>query len=382
MKKLEISISKNGIKVMGDGKELITPKAISITMEGEEEQPQPTPEPTPKSIRYAFAEWNPQVTHTRLTEPKTPWAVLHCLSENQRSIHLPANVTNPKGILSLTMKKQTAKYGSEEKPYTTGLVYSAKMFGLGRVDVRANLCYAPDIKNSIWLTTSPYTTRDTGKLKQLIECDVVEYTGADTGEYNTSRGMWLWQENKQSVSADRLPYNDLTAKTSLSGGSWWWDKGHNAWYQWALYPVCRNGNRFRGTNGKYYFITNTERGQYIKSENLTWIREDGVEGKGLDGNKYFTTEKTDPIGGGAVKTQFLDGNKKVAGWHKWSIIMEKTYIAYLCDDVEYWRSPEPLTLPDDLTYNLIFATNSITDKYTGEHTMQVESVTFTPKSNG
>ena len=379
MKKLEISITKNGIKVLGDGQELITPKVISITMEGVEEKPQPTPEPQPKSITYTFGEWQPQVTHTRLTEPKTRWAVLNSLSENRRSIHLPANVTNPKGILSLTMKKQTAKYGSEEKPYTTGLVYSAKMFGLGRVDVRANLQFAPDIKNSIWLTTSAFTTRETGKLKQLIECAVGEYTGADTGEFNTSRGMWLWQENKQSVSADRLPYNDLTTKTSLSGGSWWWDKGHNAWYQWALYPVCSNGNRFKGTNGKYYFITNTERGQYIKSEDLTWIREDGVEGKGLDGNKYFTTEKTDPIGGGAVKTQFLDGNKKVAGWHKWSIVMEKTYIAYLCDDVEYWRSPESLQLPDDLTYTLIFATNSITDRYTGEHTMQVESVTYTPK---
>ena len=143
--------------------------------------------------------------------------------------------------------------------------------------------------------------------------------------------------------------------------------------------MCRNGNRFKGTNGKYYFVTNTERGQYIKSEDLTWIREDGVEGKGLDGNKYFTTEKTDPIGGGAVKSQFLDGKTKIAGWHTWSIVMEKTYIAYLCDGVEYWRSPEPLTLPDDLTYTLIFATNSITDRYTGEHTMQVESVTFTPK---
>ena len=371
-----------------------TEKAIEIEAEGNviasipmiETQPtpapEPEPEPQPKSITYYFYKWQPTTTHTRLTEPKGNWAVLKSLSENKRSIHLPANVTNPNGILSLTIKKQTAKYGSEEKPYTTGLAYSAKMFGLGRVDVRANLCYALDIKNSIWLTTSAFTTRETDKLKQLIECDVVEYTGADTGEYNTSRGLWLWQENKQSVSADRLPYNDLTTKTSLSGGSWWWDKAHNAWYQWTLYPVCRNGNRFKGTNGKYYFITNTEIGTYIKSEDLTWIREDGVEGKGLDGNKYFTTEKTDPVGGGAVKSQFLDGKTKIAGWHKWSIVMEKTYIAYLCDDKEYWRSPEPLQLPDDLTYNLIFATNSITDRYTGEHTMQVESVTFTPKDNG
>ena len=381
MKKLEICITKNGIKVLGDGQELLTPKTISITMEGEEEQPQPAPEPTPepKSITYTFGEWQPQVTHTRLTEPKTPWAVLHCLSENKRSILLPANVTNPKGILSLTMKKQTASYNGTEKPYTSGVVYSAKMFGLGRVDVRANLQFALDFKNSIWLTTSAFTTRDTGKLRQLIECDVVEYTPADTGEYNTARGMWLWQENKQSVSADRLPYIDLTTKTSLSGGSWWWVASHNAWYQWTLYPVCRNGNRFKGTNGKYYFITNTERGQYIPSTELTWVREDGVEGKGLDGNKYFTVEPTDPIGGGAVKSQFLNGKTKIAGWHTWSIVMDNTYIAYLCDDVEYWRSPEPLQLPDDLTYNLIFATSNITDKYTGEHTMQVESVTFTPK---
>lgn len=364
-----------------------TAHSIEIEAEGKviatipmaEEQPQPAPEPEPKSEVYTFDKWNPQVTHTRLTEPKTMWAVLDMVSENGRSIDLPANVTNPNGILHLAIKKQTASYKGTEKPYTTGKVYSKKMGGLGRVDIVANLCYAKDIKNSIWLTTSAFTTRETGKLKQLIECDVVEYTPADTGEYNTSRGMWLWQENKQSVSADRLPIIDFTTKTSLSGGSWWWDKGHNAWYQWKLYPVCRNGNRFKGTNGKFYFITNTERGVYIKSEDLTWVREDGVEGKGLDGNKYFVAEPTDPIGGGAVKSQFLDGKTKIAGWHTWSIVMEKTYIAYLCDGVEYWRSPEPLNLPDDITYNLIFATNSITDKYTSEHTMQVESVTYTPK---
>ena len=365
-----------------------TAHSIEIEAEGQviatipmAEQPQPAPEPTPEpqSEVYTFDKWNPQVTHTRLTEPKTMWAVLNMVSENGRSIDLPANVTNKDGILNLAIKKQTASYNGTEKPYTTGKGYSKKMWGLGRVDIVANLCYAPDIKNSIWLTTSAFTTRDTGKLKQLIECDVVEYTPADTGEFNTSRGMWLWQENKQSVSADRLPIIDLKTKTSLSGGSWWWDKGHNAWYQWKLYPVCRNGNRLKGTNGKYYFITNTERGTYIPSTELTWIREDGVEGKGLDGNKYFVAEPTDPIGGGAVKSQFLDGKTKIAGWHTWSIIMEKTYIAYLCDDVEYWRSPEPLNLPDDITYNLIFATNNVTDKYTGEHTMQVESVTYTPQ---
>lgn len=168
-----------------------TDKAIEIEADGqviatlpmiETPQPEPTPEPEPqpKSITYTFGEWQPQVTHTRLTEPKTPWAVLNSLSENKRSIHLPANVTNPKGILSLTMKKQTASYNGTEKPYTSGVAYSAKMFGLGRVDVRANLQFALDFKNSIWLTTSAFTTRETGKLKQLIECDVVEYTPADT----------------------------------------------------------------------------------------------------------------------------------------------------------------------------------------------------------
>lgn len=379
MKKLEISISKDGIKVMSDGQELLTPKNISITMEGEEEQPEPTPEPQPKSVGYTFGEWNPQVTHTRLTEPSGDWAVLNSISENGRSVHLPANVSNLGGILSLNIRKQTAKYGKEEKPFTTGLAYSRKMFGLGRVDVVASLDFAKDIKNSIWLTTSAFQTEETGKLKQLIECDVVEYTCADTGQYNTSRGMWLWQENQQSVSEDKLPHIDFKTKTSLSGGSWWWDKTNNGWYQWKLYPVCRNGNRLKGTNGKYYFITNTERGKVINSADLEWVREDGVEGKGLDGNKYFVAEPTDPIGGGAVKSQFLDGKTKIAGWHKWSIVMEKTFIAYLCDDREYWRSIEPLQLPDDLTYTLIFATANVSDNYTGEHSLLVESVTFTPK---
>lgn len=379
---IKLFATEAGVEVEIGGKVVAT-----VPMPKEEPQVQEPATPIveepqePKVIVYDFKEWNPQVTHTRATNPTKDWAVLNMVAENKRSIDLPANVSNMGGILSLSIRKQTAKYGNTEKPYTTGKAYSRKMFGLGRVDIVANLCYALDIKNSIWLTTSAFTTPEFGKLRQLIECDVVEYTPADTGEYNTSRGMWLWQENKQSVSADRLPIIDFKTKTSLSGGSWWWDKGHNAWYQWKLYPVCRNGNRLKGTNGKYYFITNTERGQYIKSEDLTWIREDGVEGKGLDGNKYFVAEPVDAIGGGAVKSQFLDGKTKIAGWHKWSIVMEKTYIAYLCDDREYWRSPEPLNLPDDLTYTLIFATNNITDNYTGEHTMLVESVTFTPKDH-
>lgn len=65
MKKLEISISKDGIKVLGDGKELLTPKTISISMEGEEEQPEPTPEPEPNAdVIYFddFNDWNPEVT--------------------------------------------------------------------------------------------------------------------------------------------------------------------------------------------------------------------------------------------------------------------------------------------------------------------------------
>ena len=75
-----------------------TEKAIEIEAEGQviatlpmiEEQPtpapEPTPEPQPKSERYAFAEWNPQVTHTRLTEPKTQWAVLNSLSETAQKV--------------------------------------------------------------------------------------------------------------------------------------------------------------------------------------------------------------------------------------------------------------------------------------------------------
>lgn len=158
---------------------------------------------------YLFDDWNPEVTHTRNTEPKNMWAVSHNLSENKRSVLLPANVTNPNGVLSLSIKKEAATYSGTTTAYTSGLVYSKKAFGLGRTDVIANLCWNKTIKNSIWLTTSAYTDASTGKLLKLHEHDVVEWACNDTKQYNTSRGMWMWQENKQSVGADRLPYIDF-----------------------------------------------------------------------------------------------------------------------------------------------------------------------------
>ena len=378
MKKLEISISKDGIKVLGDGQELITPKTITISMEGGEE-PEPTPEPQPKSITYTFDKWQPQVTHSRLTEPKTTWAVLYGLSENRLSINSPQNVTNPEGILTLWNKRETATIGEESKAFTTACVYSQQIFGKGRIDIRANLAYAMDTKNSIWATTSPMTDMRTG-LKYLFEFDIVEFSPADTGRNNTSRGLWVWQENRQSVDPDaRLPYIDLAAKTSLSPGRWWWTG--KAWYQWALYPVCINGNRFKGTNGKYYFVTNRERGVNIDSQNLTWVREDGVEGKGLDGNKYFVADSC-PIGG-AIKSTFLDGQTPVDGWHTWSVIVEDDYLAYECDGKEYYRITNEdlhgLIIQEGITFNLIFTNPHLNvQNVSGMQKMEIESVRYTP----
>ena len=384
MKKLEISITKNGIKVIGDGQELLTTKAISITMDGEEEKPQPTPEPTPeptpKSEVYTFDAWNPQVTHTRLTEPKGDWAVLHCISENQKSVHLPQNVQSVGDMLVLTVKPQSAKYGDAEKAYTSGLAYSRRMFGKGRLDVRANLSGDKAVKNSIWVTTSAMTDKETG-LRYLYEWDWVEYTPADTGSNNTSRGMWMWQENAQSVSDKALPYIFPDKGYSLSGGCWYWTG--KAWTQTKLYNIYRNGNRLKGRpSGRTYYITNTERGKEIDSADLRWIRDDGKIGQGLDGNQWFVVTDREPLGLGADKSQFLDGKTSISGWHIWSLIVDDDYIAYLCDGKEYWRITNDqlheLTIQDDITFNVIFATNVIgTPK--GNVEMQVDYVKFTPK---
>lgn len=381
MKKLEITIGKDGIKVMGDGKELITPKAISITMEGEEDEPQPEPTPDADVIYFDdFNDWNPEVTHTRLAEPSKDWAVLNNISENKKSVLLPSNVQSVDGMLVLSVKKQTAKYGKEEKPFTSGLVYTKNMFTKGRIDVRANLCGDKTVKNSIWTTTSAMTDPKTG-LKYLYEFDIIEYTPAHTGEFNSSRGMWMWQENQQSVSPDKLPYNYPDEGYSLSGGSWYWTG--KAWKQSTTYPIYLNGNRLKGhPSGRMYYITNTERGKEIDSADLTWVRDDGVQGKGLDGNQWFLVTNPEPLGGGATYDTFLDGKTSISGWHVWSLVVDDDYIAFLCDDKEYWRITNDqlhgLTIQDGITFNVIFATNVIGDvKSTQE--MQVDYIRFVPK---
>lgn len=383
MKKLEISISKDGIKVMGDGKELITPKAISIVMEGEDDEPQPepTPEPEPDVIYFDdFKTFHPEILHTRLKQPSKDWAVLNNIAENQKSINMPANVQCVADMLVLSVKPETGKYGNIEKPYTTGLAYSKEMFGKGRLNVRANLNSSRATKNTIWATTSPMVDEATG-LRYLYEFDIVEYTPAATGDNNSSRGMWCWQENKQSVSVDALPYNNLEKKTSISSGSWYWDgKG---WVLSKVYVVEWNGNRLKGTNGMFYFITNNERGVSIPSQDLEWIREDGISGKGLDGNKYFVVTDHEPIGKGAVtKEQFLDGKTKVSGWHVWSLVVDDDFIAYECDGKEYWRITNEqlhgLTIKDDIKFNVILSAQLI-GNLTKTEEMQIDYVQFIPK---
>lgn len=380
MKKLEITISKDGIKVMGDGKELIAPKAVTITMEGEEEQPTPEPEPDDKVVYLDdFNTFRPEILHTRLKQPSKDWAVLNNIAENQKSINMPANAQCVADMLVLSVKPETAKYGSVEKSCTSATVYSKDMFGKGRLNVRANLNSSRTTKNSIWATTSPMVDEATG-LKYLYEFDIIEYTPAATGDYNSSRGMWCWQENQQSVSVDALPYNNLENKTSLSPGSWYWDgKG---WTLSKVYVVEWNGNRLKGTNGMLYFITNKQRGVSIPSQDLEWIREDGISGKGLDGNKYFVVTEHEPIGKGAVKDQFIDGNKKMAGWHIWSLVVDDDFIAYECDGREYWRITNDqlhgLTIKDNIQFNVIFAASLVGSLKEAEE-MQIDYVQFVPK---
>lgn len=370
--------SEKAIEIEADGKVIATLPMITTPEPEPESKPEPAPEP--KAIGCDFKTWNPQVTKSRLVEPTMDtWAVLHGVSENRQSINSPENVSNPEGILTLWNRQKTAVIEGETMTFTTACVYSQKLFGKGRIDIRANLACAMDTKNTIWATTSPMTDPRSG-LKYLFEFDIVEYTPADTGRNNTSRGLWVWQDNKQSVDpATRLPYIDFAEKTSYSPGRWWWTG--KAWYQWTLCPVCINGNRLRGTNGKYYFVTNRGRGVNIDSQDLTWVREDGVEGKGLDGNKYFVADSI-PIGG-AVKSTFLDGKTPVGGWHTWSVIVEDDHIAYECDGREYYRITNEdlhgLIIQDGISFNLIFTNPHLNvQNVTGEQKMEIEKVTYTP----
>ncbi len=399
MKKIEISITREGVKVLGDGQELLKPKTITLSMESDEEQAtaestksdeEQAPAESTKndeepvgSIVYDFRDWHPAIINTRLREPVGNWGVLHNIAENKKSVNLPANAYATDGILHLAVSDTPASYGSTKKAFSSATVQSAKRcFGLGRTTVVANLPKSGNMcKFSIWLTTSPFHD-DFDKVshidKQCIEVDAVEWTEADTGDFNTSRGMWFWHENKESVGDNRLPHINLEKKESVSGGSWWWNGV--GWYQWPLYPICKNGNRLKGTNGKYYFVTNPERGITIDKAGLTWIREDGLAGKGLDGNRYFVAEPTDAKGGGADKSTFLDGKTPVYGWHEWTIIVEKEYIALECDGVEYWRSTEKMCLPDDIRFNLIFAASVVNEDFKGEYTMKIKEVRYTPKN--
>lgn len=365
--KINIEVTTKGITVYADGV-----KVAETSFAAEEKD---------NSATYDFRSWQPQVTTTRLTEPLVTWAALKNISENKATINWPQNCSiDYEGRLHLKIKQETVKIGSTEKPYTTGLVYSQKIFGKGRTDITAIMEADKDIKETIWATTSPMVDPDTG-LKYLYEFDIVEYTSADTGAKNTSRGLWVWQENQQSVSDKKLPYIYELPKTSLHGGWWYWTG--SAWKQSTLYPVYVNGNRLKGTNGKFYFITNSERGKDFSSNDLTWIREDGVEGKGLDGNKYFVVDGSKAIGG-AEKTTFLDGKTTIAGRHTWSVVVEDDYIAYECDGKEYYRIDNkalaPCVIRDGLTLNLIFSTVHIAGAaFTKEHELVIESVKYTPK---
>ena len=162
----------HSIEIEADGKVIAT-----IPMCDKDEEQQVNEPDEPKAIICDFKTWNPQVTKSRLVEPTMDtWAVLHGVSENRQSINSPENVSNPEGILTLWNRQKTAVIEGETMTVTTACVYSQKLFGKGRIDIRANLACAMDTKNTIWATTSPMTDPRSG-LKYLFEFDIALDTG-------------------------------------------------------------------------------------------------------------------------------------------------------------------------------------------------------------
>lgn len=351
-------------------------------------------------IEDTFDTFDPEMSSSRLVEPTSRYAVLNnTLSENKRSFNIGSAAVADNGILQLKTFPQENTIGGTTKQYVTSLVFSQKMFSTGRLDIRAKFVAKNSIKCSIWATTTPIIEPLTG-LKYVFEFDVVEYQKRYFGINNTSRGMWTWQANSQSASAaTRLPYSYTDPDTGVvhyyTYDSWTWSNPNNAWIWADIGRVNHDGNILVGhNNGKRYRITNTERGVYVNSADLTWEREDGVTGTGLDGNTYFSIPSSrGAIGGGEVTTTLLNNTIDMRDWHVWSIVLGENYVAYECDGEEYWRKTNSdlfkCIVTEDTMFNIIFSipnvqdpTNEI-DSTTGEvddgiGNMEVDWIKYTP----
>lgn len=397
MKKITIQFGKNGMKVLGDGVEILSPKTFELTItggegdeitdvhEGIDDDQSEEPKEEDKAIYYEdFSNFDAEVSQNRLIDCKKDWAIYNAIAENNKSVHIPANVQVKDGILNLFIRNVSAKYGAVEKPYTTGYVFSKQMFGKGQLDMRVNLCDDPTIKNTIWFTSSPMQSKH--NLRYLFELDLAEYTPAYTGKKNVSRGAWVWVYNPDSTDPKKkLPRNYPKEGYSLSPGSWYWSGKENGWVLSNVYPIYLNGNRLKGyPNNKLYYITNTERNVAVNSSKLTWIREDGVEGVGLDGNQYFVVTEREAIGKGANITQFLDGDTNIGGWHTWTLVVDDDFIAFLCDGKEYWKITNDelhdFPIQDGIQFKVIFATTAM-GNLKKEQVMQVDWVRFTPQES-
>lgn len=341
--------------------------------------------------RYAFEEeflsFTPQSMDDRLAQPtENDWGVWNN-DDDAVNKYVPSESVVENGILKVPVKAEIVN-GEATGKYLTGFVYSKKMFGKGRIDIRAKMLGANDKKSTIWCNTTTMTDSVTG-LNYLYELDVVEYQPNDgQGANNTSRGMWTWRNNQISGQALPTIFELDGVKHSYCAGNWYWNGNDLGWAQHSAYRVIYDGNKLIGhTDSKAYFLKDAAtKNTAINSSNLTWIDEDGNEGTGLNSNSQFDKASTsDAVGKGSIKTQFLNGDTVISDWHIWSVIIDDTYIAYLCDDVEYWRITNSdlhtLTIADDIATDVTFSTKHIPgNTHSGDDNMLVDYVRFTPKS--
>lgn len=351
-------------------------------------------------IEDNFDTFEPELSTNRLVEPTTSnYGILdNTDNNNSRLWFLSSATTLNDGILkpSTRPKNQDETFN---RNYVASFVYSKKMFGKGKLDIRAKFTAKDSVKCSLWCMTTTATESATN-LKYVHEYDIVEYRKDKQGLYNTSRGMWTWQANEQSREpSTRLPFSYTDLDTDIvhyyTYDSWVWDASQSGWVWLNIGRVNRDGNILVGhNNGKRYKITNTDRGVVINSSNLTWEREDGVTGTGLDSNDYFSVPSTRAqIGGGEVTSTLLDGTVDMREWHTWSIVFGEDYVAYQCDGQEYWRKANDnlynCVITDDMLFSIIFSVINVndptneTDAATGEvddgrGTMEVDWIRFTP----
>lgn len=353
-----------------------------------------------RGIEDDFDAFAPEQSQNRLVEPTTSaYGILHNTDDNSSRLwFLQSATTLEDGILkpSTRPKSQGETFN---RNYVASLVYSKKMFEKGRLDIRAKFTAKNSVKCSLWCMTTPATESLTN-LSYVHEYDIVEYKKDSFGLHNTSRGMWTWQANEQSkVPATRLPFSYTDPDTGVvhyyTYDSWTWNGSQNGWVWANTGRVFRDGNILVGhENRKRYKITNTDRGVVINSSNLTWEREDGATGTGLDGNTYFDVPSTRvKIGGGEVTSALLNGTIDMRGWHTWSIVFGGDYVAYQCDGQEYYRQTNDhlcgCVITDDMKFSIIFSVINVNDPTNevdpdtgevddGRGTMEVDWIKFVP----